>query len=538
VAANNETKVVITAEDRTAAAFSSITRGLHGIESSGALAMRSLAGIGLTVSAVSMVAFIKGTVDAQDHLLDLSKTTRLSVEQLAGLSSAAQKSGSDLDGTAKAINKLAVEMGKDSEKFKQLGITAKDPLQAFAQLADVMNAIDDPQKRAAVGSIALGKGWESAAPLLAEGGKAILELVNRGTELSKVTTESAKRADEFNEKWTDIKTIAGGWGVAIADPIVGGLLKIQKALALEVGNKPGSIANFLFGDSRSKAWSGKKDALGLPDLTPDARTKPPGKPTGKAVNTFIGGNAAGGASRARRAFDPEGDMAYSMEEAARKASRDFIIQQQKEEDALDARAKAMDEAHMARMEQVRIESEGEEAVREHMEKTTRAMEKQTDLEDAVLSGRKLGDVLDGLAKDIARIFLRKQVTEPLGNMASQFFGSMDLSSIFSGFGGARAGGGPVAGGTAYLVGEQGPELFVPGSSGGIIPNGALGGGGVNVTIINQTPARVSAGEKTVDGKKQLVVMIEDVVSGMLAGGGADAVMGASFGARRVGVQRG
>jgi hypothetical protein len=28
-----------------------------------------------------------------------------------------------------------------------------------------------------------------------------------------------------------------------------------------------------------------------------------------------------------------------------------------------------------------------------------------------------------------------------------------------------------------LVGEKGPELFVPGSSGTIIPNNALGGGG-------------------------------------------------------------
>lgn len=39
--------------------------------------------------------------------------------------------------------------------------------------------------------------------------------------------------------------------------------------------------------------------------------------------------------------------------------------------------------------------------------------------------------------------------------------------------GARALGGPVAGGKKYLVGERGPELFVPGSSGRIETNGAL-----------------------------------------------------------------
>jgi hypothetical protein len=39
----------------------------------------------------------------------------------------------------------------------------------------------------------------------------------------------------------------------------------------------------------------------------------------------------------------------------------------------------------------------------------------------------------------------------------------------------RAMGGPVAGNSTYLVGERGPELFTPGTSGSITPNHALGG---------------------------------------------------------------
>ena len=38
----------------------------------------------------------------------------------------------------------------------------------------------------------------------------------------------------------------------------------------------------------------------------------------------------------------------------------------------------------------------------------------------------------------------------------------------------RARGGPVRAGSAYLVGERGPEMFVPGASGTIVPNGAAG----------------------------------------------------------------
>lgn len=56
------------------------------------------------------------------------------------------------------------------------------------------------------------------------------------------------------------------------------------------------------------------------------------------------------------------------------------------------------------------------------------------------------------------------------------------------FGGARATGGPVDANTAYLVGEQGPEIMVPRSSGTILPNNVLGGllgpssGGASYTV--------------------------------------------------------
>jgi phage-related minor tail protein len=56
------------------------------------------------------------------------------------------------------------------------------------------------------------------------------------------------------------------------------------------------------------------------------------------------------------------------------------------------------------------------------------------------------------------------------------------SGLGSVFGGGRALGGPVTGGTSYLVGERGPELFTPSSSGKVIPNNAMGGSGTQVNI--------------------------------------------------------
>jgi TP901 family phage tail tape measure protein len=48
----------------------------------------------------------------------------------------------------------------------------------------------------------------------------------------------------------------------------------------------------------------------------------------------------------------------------------------------------------------------------------------------------------------------------------------------------RASGGPVTSGVPYVVGEQGPELFVPSRSGTIVPNGGFGG--VSITITGNT----------------------------------------------------
>lgn len=54
--------------------------------------------------------------------------------------------------------------------------------------------------------------------------------------------------------------------------------------------------------------------------------------------------------------------------------------------------------------------------------------------------------------------------------------------ISSAFGGFRAAGGSVSAGTPYVVGERGAELFVPSSSGTIIPNGGVGGSTINITV--------------------------------------------------------
>lgn len=179
------------------------------IESAAAKATAALAGLGIGIGVSQFAGMIKGAIDAADKLNDLSKSTGLAVEILSGLKLASKQSGADLEGTAASINKLSVNIGKNAEKFADLGVTAKNPLEAFKQLSDVFKNINDPQLRAAVGAEALGKSWASAAPLLMEGGAEIQKMVDKGAKLSGVTTAMAQEADALNDKWEELVGTGG-----------------------------------------------------------------------------------------------------------------------------------------------------------------------------------------------------------------------------------------------------------------------------------------------------------------------------------------
>jgi len=100
-------------------------------------------------------------------------------------------------------------------------------------------------------------------------------------------------------------------------------------------------------------------------------------------------------------------------------------------------------------------------------------------EDAVVEGKKFREILQGIYKDLLRIMLRKTITEPVGTFLSDA-----LSAGVGAFFPSKQFGGSVAGGKAHIVGESGPELFVPSSSGSIVPSHQLGGGANIVQNIN------------------------------------------------------
>lgn len=77
--------------------------------------------------------------------------------------------------------------------------------------------------------------------------------------------------------------------------------------------------------------------------------------------------------------------------------------------------------------------------------------------------------------------------------------------------GARADGGPVTQGMPYLIGERGPELFVPGTSGAVLPNNKIGGGNVTVNLIEDKRRAGQTQERDNNGARELDVFVADIM---------------------------
>ena len=100
---------------------------------------------------------------------------------------------------------------------------------------------------------------------------------------------------------------------------------------------------------------------------------------------------------------------------------------------------------------------------------------------AAVDGTKtLGEVAANTLRNISKMFLDLGINMALFGVPTGV-GKKDSGGLLSGIFG-RANGGAVGANRPYMVGERGPELFVPGAQGNIVPNNAMGSTSVVVNV--------------------------------------------------------
>ena len=157
----------------------------------------------------------------------------------------------------------------------------------------------------------------------------------------------------------------------------------------------------------------------------------------------------------------------------------------------------------------------------------------TDIMEGESAVKSLGNAFKSFSDKLLDLALDDMFDSIFGKSGTKLGGDTGgggIGSFFSSiFGGFKASGGPVESGKAYIVGEKGPEIMMPRTSGTIIPNHALkaangngGGGGTSVSFAPVTTidargadagaeARMKAAldERDRQWRAQLPAMIKD-----------------------------
>lgn len=210
------------------------------MDAAAGLARRTFETLGVTLSAVALVGYTRGVIDAADHTNDLRQQLGFTVRELTAYRLIAEQSGATLDGLAGGMEKLSVFMTNHEDRLRAAGITATDTNGVFLQLADLFVAMPDPARRTALAIEIFGKSGADLIPTLLQGSDALREQLRAGEALNPVAEELATRADEFNDALVRQKAAING----ASSVIVNELLKVLTPLVNEMNAATDSSDGF------------------------------------------------------------------------------------------------------------------------------------------------------------------------------------------------------------------------------------------------------------------------------------------------------
>lgn len=199
-----EAKILLTAADRTAAAFSSATKNLQSLGQQALSVDSVLAGLGVTLSAGAAFAWVKSVANGLDVLNDLKDATGASIENLSALEDVAARTGTSFDTVGLSLTKFNgvlkdAKPGTDADAaLKALNLNVKelqklDPAEALRQTAVALAGFADDGNKARLVQELFGKSIREVAPFLKD-------LSEQTRLVGKVTTEQAEAAEKFNKQ--------------------------------------------------------------------------------------------------------------------------------------------------------------------------------------------------------------------------------------------------------------------------------------------------------------------------------------------------
>lgn len=514
--ANEQIRFEFTAINKTAATFNSIKTGLSGMASQALSVRGAMTALIATVTSGALLQMGRQALDAAGGLGELASQTGASTKALQAYKFIALENGVTNEQMQKGFAQLTKRLGEaklGSDKmvtaFGAVGVSSRELAslttdQAMLKIADAMSKIQDPAKRAALEVQLFGKAGQALDPILRQGSAAIEEQTQKLAEMGLIMDEATiAKADEAADKMATLaEVLKTRLTIAVAEN-ADGLLALANAFAT-VAAAAGNFFKQVSQKSRDTEIRAANSAVessylgGAITFRSSRRFAKGGRGGGNFDSTgkfnkslfapvtapmesldvpkILGGSKSGGSktsSKQAGILTPEN---YSSWDAFRQAMR----QQLEADFAMSNFNNMADKPLIEILPNSDQLNETIKSIKGPMRFITNEAEELANSIGASF-GNAFQSLIEGtqgfksafrsMASSIISELMRIYVTEQLVKSIGGFF-----KTVFAGGLPRKAIGGPVQAGTPYMVGERGPEMFVPSRSGSIVPNNGIGGG--------------------------------------------------------------
>ena len=556
-----------------------LSQGFRGASQSARMLRGALGALGVGLSLRGIQGLITSTAEWSANLVDTAENLDLTTTELQRFRAAARDSTVETDTLDQGLNRLNRRMGEArsgsgqlADVYEELGLQGMSTQEAFEEIADAVANADDSQEAARIGYAAFGRQVEDLLPLLRQGRNGLNQMGDEAERTGRVVDEAlVRRGAEAATQLNRINDI-------MQANLRGGLLS---GFASGMGDIESILTSSQFQDGLEQFGEVMGSTVRLIAENADTVMRVMGAFTGLAVMSRVG--AVGGATGRRVGgaagfmvglFGPElgGAMAAAMtneeaEEFKREFERAQSLPSERFESARHEQGLAHvdlgDESGLPDIGQIMNEAQAEtERYNEALFRSEQIGRQSgfaisNAMENAAFGADSATEALARMSEELARIIMRAQLLEPLGDAIgggigglfspSSSSGGMDLSTAtgtdISGLdflntpsfaGGGDTGNGPRSGG---LDGQGGfMAMLHPRES--VIDHTRGGSPTVNmpVRIENYGNDEVTANRETNErGLEELVITVaaRDIQSGGKLGRAVNRVTGTT----RRGAQR-
>lgn len=485
--ADQNLKIQLTAIDKTRQAFASVRSGLGRVGKSIGNVRTALAALGAGVA-------LKQFATQIDDLAKASGRLGLTVNELQSLQFAASQTGASAEELEKgltrfsrAISEASSGIGTGLRSFEALGIKVTDAQNNLRPTSELLDEVSDrlaqieaPADRVRIAFDLFGRSGVNMVNTLQNGSDEVQNLQDRFNSLTLVLTDDqAKAVEEANDLFDTLGKTFSSFGQQITAFVLPPLANFAKLLTQKI------VLGFAFAIDASRNFVNFFiDAFNKIGETITALPQIDRVVFGEELST----NLRMIANQFNYVDESTGNVKNSIDdltgatENLTKGFREntFVVKSVGVTyDEIGNKITNLGQRSKTSFEQYIEASKDMKSATERM-----AIDGLGRLEDSfagmVTGTMSAKDAFRSMANSILSDLARMAAKRALGSLMSSVGGGGGGNPFAAMFGGFRANGGAVSAGKAYVVGEQGAEMFVPNSSGQIIPNG---GGGVTV---NQT----------------------------------------------------